>query len=114
MDDAEPVRFAECGGDVFDDLDSARQGECARTHQRAEVLPVDQLQHDEGATVRGLAVIVERGDVRMTERRDRARFAQETRVIVARLRRVHRNLDCDAATKQRVLRDIDHAHAAFA
>jgi hypothetical protein len=78
-------------------------------------LSLDQLHDDVGLAVRSLTVVVERGDVRVRERGDGARLAQEARVIeVVRGGRGVRNFKRDAATETRVFGKIDCAHAALA
>ena len=72
--------------------------------------PVRQvLEHHERLAV-GLAVVVERADVRMRERGGGARLALEARAVGARRER----LDGDAAPELLVLGEPDGAHRAAA
>jgi hypothetical protein len=80
MHDAEFVRGGQAVGHLCDDVDRFQQGKCARQVFQHAALHVF---HD-GETVLltvaiGFVDLVNRGDVRMADGADRARFAYEAR-----------------------------------
>jgi hypothetical protein len=79
-----------------------------------EILAFDELHH-EGVRASGLLEPVNRGDVRMVQRRERLRFPLKAREALGVLREgVWQDLDRHLAAEARVRRAIHRAHAAFA
>jgi hypothetical protein len=114
VDDAVAVRLAERLGRLARDLDGARNREPRPGQNVAERLPRDQLHHDEGLAFRGLAEVVDGGDVRVAELGDGACLSQEAGAVVVLVLPRVRNLDGDAAAEQGVLGHVDHTHASLA
>ena len=78
-----------------------------------KILAFDEFHHEARAVPADLFESVDRGDVRMIQRRERLRFALETRQAIGIVgERVRQNLDRDLASQLRVARAIHLAHAA--
>ena len=77
MDDSGLVRPREPVGDLDGELEEPLHGERAGGEQLAERLALDELHRDVGQRARG-ADLIDRDDVRMVERRHRARFLLES------------------------------------
>ena len=78
-----------------------------------QVVALDEFHH-EGVHATGLLESVDRGDVRMIQRRERLRLAFEARQAVGvRGERVRQDLDRDLAAKCRVRCAIHLPHTAF-
>ena len=108
------MRGRERIGERHRDLEEARHRHPARRHQVAQRASIDQLHRQEADAVRFLGR-VDGDDVRMIERRDRARFAIEAfeaAGLVGDIRR--QDLQRDIAPKPRIARAIDLAHSAGA
>ena len=86
----------------------------ARRGRPAQRLPFEILEHEEVDAVL-MPDVVQRADVRMIERRDRARLALEA-LAQLRIRRERRRQDLDRhrAIEPRIARPIDLAHATRA
>ena len=81
---------------------------------RRQVVALDEFHHQR-ARVAGLLDAVNRGDVRMIQRREGFRFAREARdPIRVQRKRLRQHLDRHGATELHVGRAIDLAHAASA
>jgi hypothetical protein len=128
MDDARPMRAIERIADTDRDLQRLRRQERTRARETfRHSLTVEIFENQEADRVTcsswGLgsggygrfADVVQRADVRMIQRRDRARFTVEA---VAQLRigreRRWQNFDRDRAIEPRVARPIHFAHPARA
>ena len=115
--------------DLDGDLQRTIRRQCTAREARGQRFPFEILEHEKtdrvgdgdrrartGASlVRAwrVADVIQSADVRVIERRDRARFTVETvaqRRVGGELRR--QDFDCDAAIKARVARAIHLAHAA--
>jgi hypothetical protein len=105
---------AERLADVDSVADCRLQWHRAGGHHLCEGGSLDQL-HDHGAPVADVDQVVDRGDARVVESRQRAGFALETgarfEIVVARERQ---DLESDVATQPRVAGAVDLAHAAHA
>ena len=124
MDDARAMRRVERVADLDRDPQRLAGGSGPARQTLGQRLAFEILQHQkanrvtsEAGSGRGpaLADVVERADVRMIERRDRARFALEAVAELRIGRELRRqNFDRDRAIEARVARPIDFAHAARA
>ena len=114
VDDALAMRGVERVGDVLAVAQHLVQRDRAARDPRLQRLALQQLHHHE-LLAGVLADVVQRADVRMIERRDGARLAEEA---LHRLRLATRflgqELDRDLAAQPQVLGGVDHAHAAAA
>ena len=114
MDDAGAVSGIESVGDLGTEIEQILERQRPTRDTRLQRFPFEQLHHHELLPLM-LADVVERADMRMTQRRDDSRFAQEA---VHRLRIRSRfdgqQLDCDVTPEARVLSFIHHPHAAAA
>ena len=101
-------------GDLDDDVEGLAHREVP--HQpMAQRLAIDVLHRDELLAVRPLTQRVDRADVRMIERRERARLAREAGAAPGVGGEVQRqDLDGDVATELGVVCAVDLAHAPFA
>jgi hypothetical protein len=89
-------------------------GQWAFFDARSERLALDKLHHQE-IDFAFAADVVERADVRMIQRGDRAGFALETLAALRVRGKIRRqNLDRNVAPEARVARSIDFAHTAGA
>ncbi len=114
MDDAGAVRRFERIGNLNGQLQQLRHGQRPGFEPGVQRLPFEQLHHQVAVPV-VLADVVDGRDVRMVERRDRARLAFEPPQPVAVGREGGRqDLDRDAAPEPRIARTIDLAHPAGA
>src|SRR6185436_3229192 len=97
-------------GDLRADVDDLPRRQRALVDHRAEVGALDVLHHDV-RRVRIGADFVDGDDVRVVQRRRRARFVGEARERVAVRRYLRReHLDRDAAAELRVAGDIHLTH----
>ena len=114
MDDPFRVRRGQTCGDLPRVLNRLAQGSAPSLELRAQLLAFQQFGDDERrAIVR--ADVVNGQDVRMIERRGRARFLLEAAQPVSVFgERGGQNLDCDFAVEARVTRAVDFAHPARA
>jgi hypothetical protein len=114
MDDALPVRAVERRGDVDGDAQRALERQRAARDQAGQRLALEQL-HDQIRRRPFAADVVERADVRMIQRRDRARLALEARAQVLALGdALRQDFDRYLPVEARVARAVDLAHAAGA
>ena len=107
-----------CGFEGFRDLPRDRQrivdGNRPLRDAIGERGPLDQLQHERLDAVRFFKA-VDRGDVRMVERREHLRLALEAREPIGIAREeLGKDLQRDITIELRVTRTIDLAHAACA
>ena len=107
-----------CGFEGFRDLPRHRQrivyGNRPLRDAIGERGPLDQLQHERLDAVRFFKA-VDRGDIRMVERREHLRLAFEAREPVGIAREeLGKDLQRDVTIELRVTRTIDLAHAACA
>ncbi len=114
MDDALFVRGFESIGDLFRDRLRIAPGDRAPCDALREVFALDQLHH-EGVRLAALLGAVDLGDVRVVERRQRARFALETRGPIGIGGEILRqDLDRHLPPEPGIASAIDLAHAALA
>ena len=79
-----------------------------------QVLALDEF-HDQRTNTIGFFETVDRGDVRMVQRRERLRFAREPGEPVGIVRkRVRKDFECDIAIQLGVAGAVHPAHAPFA
>ncbi len=123
MDHALGVRGLEGLGHLRGDLDRALERDRAALDALREVLALDQLHHQEAQRSvplsrtrrRGLVELVDRGDVRMIQRRQHAGFALEAlQTFAVGSELVGQQLDRDVAAETGVTGAPHHAHAALA
>ena len=110
MDDVRAVRSRQSVGDLDPNLDRLPDRKGASLQPVGQRLPVEVLHHQE-VDLAGAADIVDRADMRMIERGDRARFLLEATAafgIGGQARR--QDLDGDRAAKARVARLVNLAH----
>jgi hypothetical protein len=89
-------------------------GQCASFEAFSERLPFDELHRDEARAV-VLIEPLDRGKIRVIERRERLRLALKPDQAIRVFRKVARqSLDRDLATELGVARAPDFAHPAFA
>ena len=114
MHNAVPVRLVERVRNLNPVTDRLLHGERSFLESPGERLPLE-IFHDQEGHALVVADVIERADVRMTELRDRLRFAIEP---LPKLRidghAGGKNLDGDRAVEARVRRPIDFAHPAGA
>src|SRR5881396_766879 len=77
MNDAVTVGFGERLGNLAYDLDGSRNREGIFLHQVAKRLALDQLHDDVGLAAFGLAIVMNRGDMRMRKGGDGACFPKK-------------------------------------
>ena len=114
MDDTRPMCGGERIGELRRDEHRLVQGQrfvaALTCETRGERLALEVL-HDEELDARGRPDIVERADVRMRKRCDRARFALEANTRTFVVKQTWRDyLDGNNAAEPRVARAIDLAH----
>jgi hypothetical protein len=115
MDYTVMMRFSQRFGDLFDDLDSAPDGQLLSQDEIAERLAFDQLHHNIRFAVVRLAVVVNGSNVWVRQRRNGARFAQKSRSKLGVMPSPRmKSLDCYTPPEHRVLSQVHHAHSAFA
>ncbi len=114
MDDAGAVRFVERVANLDGDLESLvglERGAAAKGQAFSQRLPFEILQHQKVDAI-VMADVEQRADVRMIERRDRARLAVEA---FAQLRvggeRGGEDLDRHRAIEPRIPGAVDLTHA---
>src|SRR4051812_24805201 len=114
MDDAGVVGGRQCAGDSGGDVDHFANVEPARGHPLAQRFAFDVLGGDVmRAAV--LADLINRDDVRMIERRGRARLALKAAYALLVPRESHRQqLERDLAIERLILGKIALAHPAGA
>jgi len=114
MHDATRVRGVEAVGDLHCQLEEIVEGDRAPADDAVQRLAVEQLGDDVRLRV-VRADVVDRGDVRMFERRGRARLLREPAQALDAVRDPRRqNFDRDVALAPRIARAIHLAHAAAA
>ncbi len=111
MDDALLVRGLEAFGDLLRDRDRFVDGDRTALQPLGEVFAFDQLQRQRDDAV-ALFEPVDRGDVRMVERREHLGLAPESSDALGILRKGRRkNLDGDVTVELRVPRPKDFTHS---
>ena len=114
MDDAGVMRGGERAGHADAGVDHFAQRHRAARDALAEVLALDELHGHEVDAV-GIADLVDRDDVRVVERRRRARLALETAHALLVLGEAHRQqFQRRLAVQRDVLGEINLAHATRA
>ena len=115
MDDARAVRVRESPRHLAQHPGGlAWQQRTARADTLAECDPVD-VRHDDVHEAATLAGGIDGNDVRVTQPRDRLRFAEKGLAqIGASGERRRQHLDRDGPSQPRLAREIDDAHAAAA
>jgi hypothetical protein len=113
--DAARVCGGERGRDLARDAQRVDRGQPAHALQTlVERLALEQLHHDERRAVGVVAEVVDLHDAGVGDRGGGARFIEEARDHLGILReRREENLHRRAATEQRVLGEVDRAHAAL-
>ena len=84
--DSLAVRLAQCLRHLPDDAQRFRHRHRAAAQHMKQVLAAHQLHDDEGVPFLGLPIVVDARDMRMVERRCRARLPQKTRAKLRILR----------------------------
>ena len=92
---------------------SATISRASSIRSRRRGVPCDELHHEERDPAI-LADVVHGHDVRMVERRSRARFLQQANASILRRRRLGQHLDGDLSIELEVGAAVDDAHAAAA
>jgi len=114
VDDPLLVRVLEGQGDLLRDLERLVGGDRAALQSLGQVFPFDQLENQERFVVRFVQA-VDRGDVRVIERREHLRFTLEPGESLRVCCHVGgQDLDRDVAPELLVARAIDLAHSALA
>ena len=114
VDDPLLVRRFERLGDLLRDRQRFVDRNRAARDALRQIVALDQFHH-EGVHAAGFLEPVDRGDVRMIQRRERLRLAFEARQAFGVCgERVGQDLDRDLAAQRRVRRPVDLPHAAFA
>ena len=113
MDDALLVRGLETRGDLRRVPQGLVRVERPAVHHVGDGLAVDEL-HDERRPAVGFFEMVNLGDVRIVQRRQRLRFAPESGKTFRVTREgVWQDFDGHVAPELRIARAIHLAHAAF-
>ena len=114
MGNARAVRGRDGLGDLDGEVEAGPQLRLARLETVAKALPLQVLLHDEMDAVL-MPDIEHRGDMRMTERRRRARLALEpTEAVRIVSELLGQDLDRDLPAQACVGSEIDGTHAALA
>jgi hypothetical protein len=116
VDDALGVGGAERRGDLPGDVGDPGLGQRAlAVEQLGQRLTLEELHHDEGPAVVGLAEVGDVDDVLVADRRRQPGLLLEARdhLLLARVL-VEQDLDRDPLADERVGRLVDRAHAALA
>ena len=112
MHDPGAVGFREAVGGLRGDAEEHSRRQSAVGENLAQRSSLDELHRDELDAVRG-ADVVDRDEVRVVQRRGRARFLLEAFQPLGVGREGHReNLESELPTEPRVARAIDLAHPA--
>jgi hypothetical protein len=112
VDDALVVRLLEGFGDLLRDLEGLVDRDRPAGEALLEVLALDELEGEEGLAVRFLET-VDRGDVRVIQRREEVGLALEAGEALGVLRDLGgEDLDGHVAAERRVGRPVDFSHAA--
>jgi hypothetical protein len=114
VDDAEVVGAGERGADLLEDVGDARDGDRPAGDDLVERDAVEELHHQVGHPVVGLAVVVDVDDVRVVDAVRRARLAEEPRPQVVGVLPRKEDLDRHDPVDQEVPGPVDDAHAARA
>jgi hypothetical protein len=113
VDDAGSMRVGQAVGDVRDPLENPQHGDPLRAaHVLGKRVPLDVLHGDERLPL-VLADVEHRNDVPMTQSRDRARFAGETRTQIL-VTGFFEQLDGDLAFQEGIPGEQKFTHAALA
>ena len=105
---------SSASGDLLRDRQRFVERNRAARDALREVLALDEFHH-ERRDAAALFEAVDTGDVGMIQRRERLRFARESRQAIGVVREgFGQNLDRDVAVQLRVARTIDLAHPAGA
>ena len=115
MHDAQRMRRLQRARGLTSERQHVRHLQRTALNPRGQRIAVDQLHRDVRTAIQSIADLVDHADVRMIQRRRRARFTLEAlpRIRIAREMRP-RQLQRDAAAERDVFGNPHLAHAAFA
>src|ERR1051326_2564895 len=118
MNNVMPVRFSKGFSNIFDEFERLRKRQFTITHKAAERLPVNPLHNNVRLTLLRLAVVVDGRDMGVRESREGMRLTQESRAQVLPVRTgcvsILQELNGSAPPQERVLGEVDSAHATLA
>ena len=111
MDDAAAMRLAERFRHFFGDAHRLQYRHAAARQQVREILAGDEFHDEERLAAGRFAVVVDAGDVGMTQRGSGAGFAQKAGAVGLILRRRAGEFDGHAPPQVGVFGEVHHTHS---